>query len=66
MKTAVLYVGFLRATEVEITPVDLGCGVGQIACLECEGSGEWGQYLPEPEPCPCVTCKGTGIILVNI
>lgn len=40
--------------------VDLGGGVGRIACLECEGTGRWGYAAPEIPEHDCVDCKGTG------
>mgnify|MGYP000709281411 CR=1 FL=1 len=64
----IAYVGFLRDTEVEVTPVDVGCGAGQVPCFECGGDGDWTKYHPEPElgPFPCVDCKGTGRIYISI
>ena len=64
----ILYLGFLRTTEVEVFPLDRGCGAGEITCPECEGDGDWTKFHPEPElgPFQCVQCKGTGKILVSI
>lgn len=62
--------GWRRDTFVERGVIDLGCGVGEIACLECGGSGDWTQFYPEPEtldePLQCVQCKGTGKQYVNL
>lgn len=55
-------------TEVEIDVADIGCGAGEIQCLECGGDGNWGKFAPEivgPD-CACVDCKGTGRQLVTI
>ena len=65
------YVGFYRSTEVEVYPIDLGCGAGQIDCLECGGDGDWTKFHPEsetlpPNSMPCVQCKGTGKQLISI
>jgi hypothetical protein len=66
----VAYLGWWRATEVEIDPVDLGCGAGEVACFECGGDGDWTKFHPdetfEPGSMPCVDCKGTGKVLVSI
>lgn len=64
----IAYLGFLRTTEVEVEPIDLGAGAGQVACFECGGDGNWTKFHPEPElgPFPRVECKGTGKILVSI
>lgn len=62
------YLGWQRSTEVECEPVDMGCGAGKVACFECEGSGNWDRYLPEPtgRPLTCVSCKGQGWLFVGI
>lgn len=62
------YFGFRRDTEIEVKPVDLGCGAGRIDCIECEGTGDWTRFHPEPEngPYQCVVCKGTGKVLISI
>lgn len=39
---------------------DLGCGAGEMRCLECVGDGNWGKFAPEivgPD-CACVIAKG--------
>jgi hypothetical protein len=53
---------------VEREVVDLDGVAGEIACLECGGTGDWTPYLPpaEPGPQPCIDCKGTGRMLVSI
>lgn len=65
-----LFLGFSRETELEQEVEDLGCGAGRTACPECEGTGDWTRFHPEPEsldgPLACVDCKGTGYILVSI
>lgn len=64
------YLGFSRMTEVEVEPVDLGCGAGEVPCFECGGEGDWTKFHPEPEtlggPLQCVDCKGTGRVLIAI
>ncbi|WP_291712003.1 hypothetical protein [Bradyrhizobium sp.] len=65
-----VYVGWSRNTEVTVEIADLGCGAGEIVCLECGGDGDWTKFYPEPEtltePMRCVDCKGTGRQLVSI
>ncbi|UUW40404.1 hypothetical protein [Xanthomonas phage BsXeu269p/3] len=56
-----VYLGFLRETEIEVEVDDLGVGCGEIDCPECAGTGNWGAFLPEPQDWfDCVQCKGTG------
>ncbi len=66
----IAYLGFRRETEVVVQPIDLGCGAGEVQCFECIGSGDWTQFHPEPhlfpDGLPCVTCKGTGKVLISI
>lgn len=66
----IAYLGASRSTEVAVDPVDLGCGVGEVPCFECGGDGDWTKFYPEPEtltePLQCVTCKGTGRVLVAV
>jgi hypothetical protein len=64
----IAYLGFKRTTEIEVEPIDLGCGAGEVACFECGGDGNWGKFAPEivGADCPCVECKGTGRVLVSI
>lgn len=49
--------------------VDRSSGVAGVTdCIECGGDGNWGKFAPEivgPD-FKCVTCKGTGKILVSI
>jgi hypothetical protein len=66
MPTAIVYCGSRRETEVAVEPVDRGCGAGEIACLECRGTGVWAFAEPEIPAGPCVDCKGTGRVLVSI
>jgi len=62
----VVYCGWTRETEVEREIEDLGCGAGQINCLECGNSGIWNFMEPEIPAEPCVDCKGSGNTLVSI
>lgn len=67
----IAYRGFYRNTEVEVEPLDMGNGVGQVPCFECGGDGDWSKYHPDPEithkdQCPCVDCKGTGKVYISI
>lgn len=50
--------GHMKPQQIDV--VDLGGGVGQIACLECGGSGRWAFMAPEIPEYDCVDCKGTG------
>ena len=64
------YLGWKRETEVSVSPCDLGCGAGEVACFECGGDGDWTKFHPEPHklsaPMKCVECKGTGKVLVSV
>jgi hypothetical protein len=62
----VAYLGARRETEVAVTPLDLGCGAGAVRCFECKGSGIWHWMAPEIPAAPCVSCKGTGRVLLAI
>lgn len=55
-------------TAVERDVALVGEIAGEIACLECGGTGDWTPFLPpgEPGPQPCIDCKGTGRMLVSI
>jgi hypothetical protein len=53
-------------TEVARYVRDLGCGAGQIVCLECYGTGVWYWGEPVIPAFPCTDCKGTGRQLVSI
>jgi hypothetical protein len=67
LKPMMLWLGFERNTPalanrlVRITPEIIQCD-----CPECEGTGSWLNFHPEPElhhdGLPCVACKGTGRI----
>lgn len=61
-----VYCGYLRETEVVCDVTDLGAGAGEIACLECGGSGCWAFAEPEIPGEDCVQCKGTGRHCVSI
>lgn len=66
----IAYIGYTREIEVEVHPVDLGCGAGEVFCFECGGSGDWTKFHPEPWRFPdgikCIPCKGTGKVLISI
>ena len=66
MLVATVYCGSHRDTQVWCEVADLGCGAAQINCLECNGSGMWDFLVPELPAEPCVSCKGTGKILVAV
>ena len=61
----VVYCGKDREIEVEVEVIDIGCGAGQIPCLECNGSGTW-PFMPRGVKEVCVQCKGTGKQLIAI
>jgi hypothetical protein len=62
----IAYVGARRETEVAVLTADLGCGAGIVPCFECKGRGVWDYMEPEIPAAPCVTCKGTGKVLVAV
>lgn len=39
---------------------------GEIVCLDCEGTGDVSQYMPEGHAEQCVTCKGSGHVLISL
>lgn len=60
---AVVYRGFSRSTPVDVKVAWITPEVGEIACIECGGSGVW---LGNPDgPETCVECKGTGRVFVS-
>lgn len=61
-----VYVGLRRSTPVMVSVKPLGCGAGEIVCLECLGTGWWAFAEPEIPGEDCVQCKGTGRMLVSI
>jgi len=64
----VAYLGWWRTTEVEVAPVRFGCGAGEVPCFECDGTGDWTPFHPDPPPegVLCVECKGTGRVLISV
>lgn len=64
--TMIVYLGFSRTTEVEVKPIDHGCGAGQVSCFECGGRGIWDYMVPLEPASDCVACKGTGKIYISI
>ena len=64
----IAYLGWYRNTEIKIKPIDLTCGIGKVKCFECDGTGDWTEFHPEPElgPFECVQCKGTGYQYISI
>jgi hypothetical protein len=69
--SAIIAVGLRGETliEVDVSRTDVP-GVGVTACWECEGTGDWSRFLPDPskypDGFPCVECKGTGWRFVSI
>ena len=61
-----VYYGFSRGRsklyEVEIITDD----IGQISCLECNGSGRWDYGPTDEEDELCIPCKGTGKVYISI
>lgn len=55
-----------RTAGVEQEVVRLGPHVGETACLECEGTGWWAYAEPEIPGEDCVSCKGTGKVLIGL
>jgi len=62
----VLYCGFDRETEVTVSVVRITPEIAETGCLECGGSGRWGYGPTDAECGPCVACKGTGRVLINV
>jgi hypothetical protein len=44
-----VYAGSESDTPISLKVERLSCGAGRIACLECEGTGDWTRFHPEPE-----------------
>jgi hypothetical protein len=65
MEAMTLWGGLYRNVEVPVLVRPLGCGAGEITCRECDGSGIW-TVLPIDGSIRCVTCKGTGKVLISI
>jgi hypothetical protein len=69
--SAIIAVGIRQETliTVDVSRTHVR-GVGVTACWECEGTGDWSRFLPEPakypKGFPCVECKGTGRRFVSI
>ncbi len=64
MEKGIVYRGLNYVTPVEVVVTKICSGVGQIKCIECEGTGWWA-YGPTEEDGPCIECKGTGKIYVG-
>lgn len=64
---AVIYVGWSRNTEilVDVNEHDSEKGFTYVDCLECNGTGIW-DFVEYIQVDKCVSCKGTGKILINI
>ncbi len=61
----VVYCGWFR--DPHLLSVFLLDGIaGAVSCPECSGSGEWTFEPTDAENGPCVSCKGTGSILVSV
>lgn len=64
----IAYLGFYRNTKVNVKNISLeDCSNGYklVKCFECLGSGTW-SFLDYIDPEPCVVCKGTGKIYINV
>lgn len=61
-----VYCGRNFATGIEREVRAVAPGVGEIDCMECEGTGWWAFMEPEIPGEPCVQCKGTGRQLISI
>lgn len=60
MSEASIYRRDGRMRPAQRNVVDLGGGVGMVACFECDGTGWWAFMEPEIPGDYCVDCKGTG------
>jgi hypothetical protein len=63
-----VYCALNNDTAVDRDVALVGLIAGEIACLECGGTGDWTPFHPEPPPegVPCIDCKGTGRMLVSV
>ncbi len=61
----VVYRGLNYVTPVDVIITHICQGVGQIDCIECDGTGWW-PYGPTDKECgPCIECKGTSRVLIS-
>jgi hypothetical protein len=60
-----LFAGASRDEKIPVEVRRLGAGVGEVTCLECDGTGIW-TVLPDDGPIRCTTCKGTGKVLISV
>lgn len=56
MDEMTLWGGALRDEEIPVAVRRLEAGAGEIACIECDGTGIW-TVLPGDGPIRCTTCK---------
>ena len=61
-----VYCGRNYVTGVDREVHTVAPGIGEIDCLECNGTGIWDFMAPEIPADDCVQCKGTGKQLINI
>lgn len=52
--------------HVRLVSMDTRKPVGQINCVECDGTGWWAYAAYAVEPDICVDCKGTGRMYVGL
>ena len=57
----------ITITTVVQDVIDRGVGAGETTCFECEGTGDWTPFHPEPKGfIQCTDCKGTGRVFVSV
>jgi hypothetical protein len=68
MDRMVAYVAINCDTPVDCEAIDRGAGAGETECFECGGTGDWGQFYPEPpgHKVDCRDCKGSGRVFVSV
>jgi hypothetical protein len=62
------YVALNNDTSIDCHVVRRGAGAGETTCFECSGTGDWGQFYPDPpgHKVDCRDCKGTERIFVSV
>lgn len=67
-ESMIAHVATIRGTREHVRTASFppGALVGQVSCIECDGSGWWGYGPVEEVNGHCVDCKGTGRVWVGL